>query len=94
MSSFRVGQRVRIVRNVGPDLWRSIVDKLIGTESVVLFIHSAEQRVPGHQIVLAGLKSFLFHPDDLEPIVPEGHRPAENDIHERLPFLKEMEKVS
>lgn len=69
MTAFYVGQRVRVVRNVSQ--MRSL-DRVIGLESFVVSV-DAPHGWAGHTILLAEYGSgLLFHPDDLEPILPPG----------------------
>jgi hypothetical protein len=70
VSKFFVGQRVRVVRNVG--FPHPLFDQLIGREGVVCDL--SRQGSGGHHIGLRGFGDLIFHPDELEPILPDGHR--------------------
>lgn len=90
MSRFFVGQRVRVARNVGEKLF----DYLIGMESIVREISSEEQGlgIPGHRIFLAGY-GCVFHPDDLEPILPSGQVAVTLEQLLNVPGLQSLEKI-
>lgn len=69
---FHIGQRVKIIRNVGPI--KSLTPVIVGKESVIIgFIDSEEaQRHLGCNTQLLDFKGLLFHTDELEPILPDG----------------------
>ncbi len=100
MSKFRVGQRVRIKWSLG---W----PELAGEEGRITGEFSCDGpfgksdwevapdswgscRAPKQGV--NGAKFFAPSSDQLSPII-DLHEPAELDIHELLPFLKEMEKA-
>jgi len=75
VSRFFVGQPVRVARNVG--LQHPILNAIVGRESRVSgFTHD---RGDGHVVLLRDFgMGVLFHPADLEPILPEGAAPSEH----------------
>lgn len=94
MSRFFVGQRVRLN-------WKraeSTSPVSAGSEGVVVLIGPfragdlipSGKRVPFNSDVLvnwvSGNKTLAIY-DQLTPILPDGHRPAELSVEELLPFL-------
>ncbi len=93
MARFFVGQRVRVI---GADKSKF----LIGLETFVtgpLCIGTGvnQRDYEGYPTSLINVygRFFIARPEQLEPILDSGHEPAELDVHELLPFLKEMETV-
>lgn len=98
MTRFYVGQRVRILWSTGwPELAGQegrIVDRspspgCTGISEWVVApdcwgTADAPRRAPN------GGTFFAPSSRQLEPILPEGHRPAELSVEELLPFLKEQ----
>ena len=94
MSAFFVGQRIRKVR--GPNG--------VGTTGCVVGVGVHDAAVErGYSMRVLCDKAWrgasgrmwpkshvaACNPDDWEPIIPDGHRPAEISVEELLPFLKE-----
>lgn len=93
MARFFVGQRVRIVRNVGFN--HPVLNRLIGKTGVISSIDAVGCSSTGHSILLSGMSSPVFHPDDLEPIIPEGQQPvAIADLLSEFPSLSNALGVS
>jgi hypothetical protein len=82
MSQFRVGQRVRIARDLCGD-----TPELVGLESVVVGIGTIDLG-DGFEIELAITDESAFHPDELEPVVPSGHRTGDYTFRELMDRLK------
>lgn len=93
MSRFFVGQRVRIARNVG---WQHpMLNSFIGKEGVICSVdQSWNSPLRDHPIRLREFPGVLFHPDDLEPITFEEHKPCEEQFKRDLDRLLEREGVS
>lgn len=83
MTKFFVGQRVRIVR--APAL-----PAFVGTETRITGLAFGEYEYRGYEwLVRIEGDTYGACSHNLEPILPSGHAPAEMDVHELLPFLKE-----
>lgn len=84
MTTFYVGQRVRIVSTKG---W----DQLVGRETHITSIAPPEYAAHGYEWLIdishngTPLGACSRH---LEPLTPSGHQPAELSVEELLPFLK------
>jgi hypothetical protein len=77
MSKFFVGQRVRIAR----DLWGE-TPELVGKESVVTSTSLVD--ADGFEIQLAIDRECFFHPSELEPVIPSGHRSGDYSYTELM----------
>lgn len=104
MKRLFVGQRVRILYSRGWSELAGQEGRIVG-ESVISVGPGAGN--PGWLVAPDswgtpvapnegehGGKRFCARSDQLEPILPEGHKPAELTMEELLPFLKEKEKVT
>jgi hypothetical protein len=88
MSAFFVGQRVRLVaiRRATNQMWRA------GEEGRVAEKGPSWLSVPSDWMIVLdnGVHGYVLE-DQIEPILPSGHQPAELTVEELLPFLKTRE---
>ncbi len=97
MSKFFVGQRVRVVNfQMSPRngcearIYKASFHNSHKTLGAVFFYFC---EVDGWGMIGANGASYAYAEYQLEPII-KLHEPAELSVHELLPFLKEIEKVS
>ena len=75
MSTFRPGQRVRVIRAVSPDC-----QKYVGKETHITgpleycSNMSLNRRWLGHPVALDPSGRYCPSPENLEPIIPSGHK--------------------
>lgn len=85
MSRFSVGQRVRVARNVGD----RCLDSFVGREGTIDSLGVSGGWHEGHDIRLRGIRGVLFHPADLEPVIPEGQKASQYSLIELLNRCRE-----
>lgn len=88
MSKFYVGQRVRIVRCL-------LFPQFLGKETIVTELgpwETVQGNIATIRVDIPGPfgKGLVAQDDQVEPLTPSGHAPAELTVHELLPFLKTM----
>jgi len=90
VSAFFVGQRVRLKYLRAPE-W----NELAGREGRVVAIGNFppddyQKHYATHEVAIDGCPiNGRFIAEQLEPILPSGHHPAELTVEELLPFLNE-----
>lgn len=87
MSSFFVGQRVRVVRDF------LNAPHTVGGEGRITSVNSRCPRYGkyGFRILIDRFPFVRFQPDELEPILPEGHRAGDYSLSQLLDRCKHGE---
>ena len=90
MKRLFVGCRVRVVRIAAPIDWL----QLIGQEGRIVgeFVPGSNFQwhvdLPNHQFSVKG--GFSFNTEHLEPILPEGHKPADMSFEQLMESFSEV----